>query len=59
MNAKTHLEKAIALNPEFAEAYYELGMLLKNEAQLRNQLNNFKSLLALITISPKLNVNWV
>ena len=31
MNAKAHLEKAIALNPDFAEAYYKLGLLLKEE----------------------------
>ena len=30
-NARSHLEKAISLNPEFAEAYYELGVLLKEE----------------------------
>ena len=31
MNAKAHLEEAISLNPEFAEAYYKLGLLLQEE----------------------------
>ena len=42
MNAKTHLEKAIALNPEFAEAYYELGMLLKNEGAIKESIKQFQ-----------------
>ena len=33
MNAKKHLEKAIALKPEYAEAYFELGILLKEEGR--------------------------
>ena len=31
MKAKAHLEEAIVLNPEFAEAYYKLGLLFKKE----------------------------
>ena len=42
MNAKTHLEKAIALNPEFAEAYFELGVLLKSEGEIKNSIQNFQ-----------------
>ena len=33
MNAKAHLEEAIALNPDFAEAYYKLGLLLKEQGE--------------------------
>ena len=42
MNAKIHLEKAIALNPEFAEAYYELGMLLKEQGEIKESVKNLK-----------------
>ena len=33
MNAKEHLEKAIALNPEYSHAYYNLGLLHKKKAK--------------------------
>ena len=42
MNAKTHLEKAIALNPEFAEAYFELGMLLKEDGDIKESVKHLK-----------------
>ena len=31
--ARKHLEQAIEINPEYAEAYYKLGLLLKKEDQ--------------------------
>ena len=33
MNAKDHLEKAIALNPEYSHAYYNLGLLYQSLGQ--------------------------
>ena len=47
MNAKTHLEKAISLNPEFAEAYFELGMLLKSKGEIKNSIKNFQKAVAI------------
>ena len=40
-NARSHLEKAISLNPEFAEAYYELGVLLKEENSIEECIKNY------------------
>ena len=42
MNAKAHLEKAIVLNPEYADAYFELGMLLKSEGTIKKSIKNFQ-----------------
>ena len=30
-NAQEHLEKAIQINPEFADAHYELALILKDK----------------------------
>ncbi|MEJ6622117.1 MAG: tetratricopeptide repeat protein, partial [Opitutae bacterium] len=42
MNAKTHLEKAIVLNPDFAEAYFELGMLLKEDGDIKESIKTLR-----------------
>ena len=56
MNAKAHLEKAIALNPDFAEAYYKLGLLLKEKAILKPKSISGKRLLS-IRNTPRQNAN--
>ena len=43
MDAQKHLLKAIELDPNFAEAYYELGLLLKNNG-IPKSLENFQKL---------------
>ena len=35
MDAKSHLEQAIKINPDFLDAYYELGCLLRDEGNLK------------------------
>ena len=35
-NAQEHLEKAIEINPEFADAHYELALLLKDQQDFEN-----------------------
>ena len=42
MDAKKHLLKAIELDANYAEAYYELGLLLKNEGDLKKSLGSFQ-----------------
>ena len=42
MDAKKHLQKAINLNPDYAEAYYELGLILKKEGETEEALNHFQ-----------------
>jgi len=37
MDAKKHLQKAINLNPDYAEAYYELGLILKEEECIKTK----------------------
>ena len=49
MNAKDHLEKAIALNPEFSPAYYNLGLLLKANSDFAGALKNFHKAVSLDT----------
>ena len=56
MNAKAHLEKAIALNPDFAEAYYKLGLLLKEESDPKPKSISGKRLLS-IRNTPRQNAN--
>ena len=45
--ARKHLEEAIAINPNFAEAYYKLGLLLKDEGAHADALANFKKAVSL------------
>ena len=47
MNPRSHLEKAIKLNPEYAEAYYNLGLLCTNEHDKKNALENFRKAVSL------------
>ena len=47
MNAKDHLEKAIALNPELSPAYYNLGLLLKANSDFAGALKNFHKAVSL------------
>ena len=42
MNPKLHLEKAIAINPDYSEAYYKLGLLHKNANDREKAIENFK-----------------
>jgi tetratricopeptide (TPR) repeat protein len=42
MDAKKHLLKAIELDANYAEAYYELGLLLKDEGDLKKSLESFQ-----------------
>ena len=47
-NAKEHLEKAIQINPEYADAHYELALLLSTNSEyekvgwLSNKMINLK-----------------
>ena len=36
-NAQEHLEKAIQINPEFADAHYELALILKDKKDSNDQ----------------------
>ncbi|MEC8778101.1 MAG: tetratricopeptide repeat protein, partial [Verrucomicrobiota bacterium] len=47
MNAKEHLEKAIALNPEYSHAYYNLGLLHKKKGEGAPALENFQKAVSL------------
>ena len=47
MDAKKHLQKAINLNPDYAEAYYELGLILKEEGETAEALNHFQKAVGL------------
>ena len=42
MNPRNHLEKAIKINPDFSEAYFELGLLEKLEGNKNDALKLFK-----------------
>ena len=47
MDAKAHLTKAIALNPDYSEAHYELGLLLKKDGDTDQALEYFQKAVAL------------
>ena len=47
MKAVEHLEKAIALNPSFPEAYFKLGLLQKKTNETDEALKNFKKAVSL------------
>ena len=40
-NAQEHLEKAIQINPEFADAHYELALMLKDKKEYKNFLTKY------------------
>ena len=42
MDAKKHLQKAIELDPNYADAYYELGLLFKKDNESK-ALEHFES----------------
>ena len=42
MDAKQHLQKAIELDSNYADAYYELGLLLKKDGDSDGALNHFQ-----------------
>ena len=47
MDAKAHLSKAIALNPDYSEVYYELGLLLKKDGDTDQALEHFQKAVSL------------
>ena len=47
MDAKAHLRKAIRLNPDYSEAYYELGLLLKKDGESGQALEHFQKAVSL------------
>ena len=47
MDAKNHLKKAINLNPDYAEAYYELGLIFKKEGETEQALDHFQKAVSL------------
>ena len=40
-NAQEHLEKAIQINPEFADAHYELALILKDKKDYKESKKHF------------------
>ena len=52
-NAQEHLEKAIQINPEFADAHYELALILKDQKDFENSKGHF---LKTIEIRPEFAV---
>ena len=44
MDAKQHLQKAIELDANYADAYYELGLLLKKDGDSDGALDHFQKL---------------
>ena len=40
-NAETHLEKAIKINPEYADAHYELALILKDKEENERSKEHF------------------
>ena len=54
MNPKAHLEQAIALNPDFAEAYFKLGLLLKEQGD-PEAYEHFRKAVSLNSESPRQN----
>ena len=50
LNAQEHLEKAIKINPEFADAHYELALILKDKKDYENSKKHF---LKTIKIQPE------
>jgi len=45
--AREHLEQAIEINPEYAEAYYELGLLEKGEGNAEGAWEHFQKAVSL------------
>ena len=52
-NAQEHLEKAIQIHPEFADAHYELALLLKDKKEFEKSKEHF---LKTIEIRPEFPV---
>ena len=46
MDAKNHLKKAINLDPNYAEAYYELGLIFKKKVK-RKKLGSLQKAVSL------------
>ena len=42
MDAKIHLQKAIELDPNYADAYYEIGLLFKKDNESKKALEHFQ-----------------
>ena len=40
-NAQEHLEKAIKINPEFADAHYELALILSDKIEYEKSKEHF------------------
>ncbi len=51
-NAQEHLEKAIKIQPEFADAHYELALILKDKGENDRSREHF---LKAIKIQPELS----
>ena len=47
MDAKNHLQKAINLDPNYAEAYYELGLIFKKEGEAEEASDLFQKAVSL------------
>ena len=52
-NAKEHLEKAIQIHPEYADAHYELALLLSNNSEYEKSKEHF---LKTIEIRPEFSL---
>ena len=47
MDAKSHLERAIKIKPDFLNAYFELGCLLMEEGNLSDAEKQFNQVIKL------------
>ena len=52
-NAQEHLEKAIQIHPEYADAHYELALLLSNNSEYEKSKEHF---LKTIEIRPEFSL---
>ena len=57
MDAKKHLQKAIELDPNYADAYYELGLLFKKDNEPKKALEHFQKAVNLREDLRKLSVS--
>ena len=56
-NAQEHLEKAIQINPEFADAHYELALILKDNKDYNESKKHFLKTIEILPEFPAAHFN--